>query len=102
MLYIIEKVVAPLVESSNNDNVVSYVTQQHRIFDTKRVDAKTAVAGLYPYFLVYPRQIHHLTDVRVSRATYTCIFTLLLAACCVHLNSSSQTSMYSIEDYCSY
>ena len=43
MLYIVRKVLASLVEFSNFDDVASFVTQQHLIFITKRVVAKTAV-----------------------------------------------------------
>ena len=43
MLYIVRKVLASLVEFSNFDDVASCVTQQHMIFVTKRVVAKTAV-----------------------------------------------------------
>ena len=43
MLYMVRKVLASLVEFSNVDDVASCVTQQHIIFVTKRVVAKTAV-----------------------------------------------------------
>ena len=43
MLYIVRKVLASLVEFSIFDDVASCVTQQHVIFVTKRVVAKTAV-----------------------------------------------------------
>ena len=47
MLYIVRKVLASLVEFSNIDDVASCVTQQHMIFVTKRVVAKTAVGRIW-------------------------------------------------------
>ena len=43
MLFIATKVSASLVELSNIDDAASCVTQQHMIFVTNRVFAKTAV-----------------------------------------------------------
>ena len=43
MLYIVRKVLASLVEFSNVDDITSRVTEQHMIFVTKRIVAKTAV-----------------------------------------------------------
>ena len=46
MLYIATKVSASLVELSNFDDAASCVTQQHMIFVTNRVVAKTAVISV--------------------------------------------------------